>query len=319
MQIFLFLISGFRKTFRYWNVIILLTVIQLLFSWFFALPMIEAFDQQWSSSLLPSQMADHGMMPSLAVSELFINVSQQMSNHYSSGLFIAVGLFYLIVCMFVLAGSLPLYSGLDLKFNWERFLSDGARLFRPFLGLAVISVLFFVLADLISASVNEVVHQSMADSNDEASMFIIGVLFNTLLRYFLFSMVVMIFMQAKICSASEQLRNVIYVIRRAVSFVIKHLLSVLSLFLLVALLEFLIVMLDVSIWHYMLAESSFVVQLVWLVFSTMLLVTIKLLYFASQSQLYNETKRIENDASSIKEFGRSDSSYTTSSRLEEGL
>lgn len=303
--------------FRYWNVIVLFVLVQLLFGWLFSQPLVVEMNSQWSHSLLPAEAGEHGILAASLWDELLIAISGGMDLYFSPFFLGGMALLYILVSMFLLAGTLPLYSGLDLKFNWERFLSDGARLFQPFLGLAVISVLLFVAADFASDSVRTLIQDSLADSNDEASKFISGVLFTGLLRFLLFSLVILLFQYAKIISASEQLRSVFYLLKNALSFFSRHFLLVLALFALVGVLELLFILLDTAVWHFMIPEESIVIRLIWLIASSSTFVFLKLLYFATQTMAYKEIKRTEYEANSVQEVSRSESSYPRSGRLNE--
>jgi len=295
------------RVLRYWNVILLLTIVQLAIGWIMSLPMAHSFGEAWNFSLLPSQMQEQGFSATLAYQEVLTGAIVQQGNFYSVTMISILALLYLACVIFIIAGTLPLYGGLDLKFNWERFLSDGARFFRPFLLLAIISLLFFWLADVITTSITDLVNDSLAESNDEATIFFSGLIFTNVLRFIVFSLMVMIFQYAKIAGAVEQLRNILYLLRRSAGFISKHLLQVLAVFAIITILDVLVHLLDKAIWYYMTPGDSLLIQSIWLIISTALLVFIKLVFFGAQVQLYGETRRRETESSSIKEVRRQNS------------
>jgi hypothetical protein len=244
---------------------------------------------------------------SVVQDELLIASESSMEVIYRQPYFIVSGLGYLFVSMFILAGLLPLYAGLDLKFNWDRFWSDAARFIKPFIGLAIISVAFFALADLLSSITRSFVIESLANSNDEPVIFVSTILFTHALRFILFALVVMIFQYAKIISATEQLRNVIYLIRHAFSFVGRFFLKAIILYAILSALEFGVLILDISVWHYMLPKTDMWIQLLWIITATLLFVIVKFCFFACQSLFYEETRRVESESGSIR---LGDSSYS---------
>jgi hypothetical protein len=305
--IILTVVSGIGKVLRYWQAILLLAVVQLFAAWILANPLTSTIHDTWDHSMIVDSVTAGNMPLSVVQDELLISSDSSMEIIYHRTLFIVTGLGYLFVSMFILAGLLPLYAGLDLKFNWDRFWSDAARFYKPFIGLAIISIAFYAAADFISNTTRSFVIDSLANSNDEAIVFIATVLFTHALRFILFALVVMIFQYAKIISATEQLRNVIYLIRRAFSFVGKFFLKIIILYAILSVLEFGVLLLDISVWHYMLAKTDMWIQLLWIVVATLLFVVVKFSFFACQSILYEETRRVESESGSIR---LGDSSYS---------
>ena len=305
MQLLVTVISGFIKVWRYWQVLLILVVVQLFAAWLISVPMGETMQEQWDYSLIGEQLSESGILQSTVYEEFIIGNAGQMQNIYNKEIMIVYGVLLAIFSVFVLAGALPLYCGLDLKFHWDRLWSDSARFFKAFLGLSIISAIFLWLVHLLSNTINDLVANAIVNNNDELTVFITGTLFTNGLRFLLFSLIVMVFQYAKIASASEQLRNLIYLVTRAFSFVGRHFLKVLILFVMINILDIGMNLLDHAVWHYWIADSDIIVQWIWIIFVTIVLVSIKLSYFSSQLILYVETRRKESETGGVRISGGS--------------
>lgn len=303
MSIIINFLSGVAKVLRYWQVIVLMVIAQLFAGWLLASPLSLSMHNSWDHSLINGAVAQNQVLTSTVVDELLIKNSDQMESIYKLPMMLVGGGGYLLFSIFLLAGAMPLYSGLDLKFNWDRFWSDAARYFRPFVGLAAIAFILFFGADYLANGVKNVVASSTAGSNDEASLFVSNVILVDGLRYFLFALIMLVFQYAKIVSAAEQLRNIIYLIRRSFSFVIKHFFKVILLFSVICLVDMGISALDMAVWQYMIADMGIGVQWFWLIFSTFLFGVIKFTYLAAQMVNFLDIKRRVSESRGIKGSG----------------
>lgn len=292
--------KGLAKVFRYWQIVALLAIIQIFAAWLLAAPLVTAVHQQWDHSLIGSQLGLVAGMKVMVYDELLIGHSADLNGFYSTAFMFVVALGYILFNIWVVAGALRLYSGLDLKFNWDRFWSDASRFFRPFVGLAIIAAAMYFIVDTISVGVNNLVADSLRNSNDETANFLTGVVFTGGLRFLLFYFVLMVFDYAKAISAAEQLRNVIYVMRSTISFVARNFLKVLALFAILGLLEFGIASLDVAAWQYFLADAGQELRWGWLILITLLLSAVKLGFLSCQLVYYVETRRRESESGGIR-------------------
>ena len=296
MLILITLVKGLAKAFRNWQAIAMLAVIQLLLAWLLAVPMTSELHNRWDHSMLPA--ADATVLPqaeTIAWDEILIAQGSGLSAVYNSLVMPVAGVAYILFTALVLAGVLPLFSGLDLKFNWDRFWSNASRYFRPFVGLALIAALLFWAADAAGILLNDLVNDALAGNDDEASVFITGVLVTGSFRFLLFAMIVMIFQYAKAVASTEGLRNIIYLTRKAVSFVSRHFVTALLLFSLLGAIELGILALDTAVWHFALPGADPAFSWFWLVVVTVLLAGIKLGFYASQVLLYVEISRRTNE------------------------
>lgn len=256
MTILINFVSGLAKVLRYWQVIVLMVLVQIFAGWLLASPLSLSMHSQWDHSLMSIQVQENPNINSALIDELLIQDSSQMEPIYKLPMMLVGGGGYLLFSIFLLAGALPLYSGLDLKFNWDRFWMDAARYFRPFIGLALIAFVLFLGVDYLANGVKDLVAKATAGSNDEASLFVSNVILVDGLRYFLFALVVLVFQYAKIVSASEQLRNIIYLVRQSFTFVIRNFFNVILLFIIISIVDFGICALDLAVWHYMIPDAG---------------------------------------------------------------
>lgn len=308
MFLLISIVSGIAKVFRYWQVVFLFVLVQLFFAWIFAVPLNSALHEAWDHSLIGSQAAADSSLQRVAWDELIAGDAASLGAVYSFSYMVLLGFGYLVVSVLFVGGALPLYGGFDLKFNWERFWGNASKYFRPFVGLAIIAALLFLVANLASTLVDDMLADAMVDSNDEPSIFITNVLVTGGFRFLFFSLIVMIFQYAKVIAATEHLRNVVYLTMKAFSFVTRNFLRVLVLFLLLALLEFGINALDVGVWFFLLAGQDTWVLTAWLVFITTLLIIVKLSFLSCQLTFYCEMRRRVEETGAIR-IG--DSNYTT--------
>jgi len=289
------LLKGLVKTLRNWQVIAVLVLVQLIGAWLMAMPLTSEFHRAWDHSLLAEDGAERPELASAAVDEVLIERHEFLGAMYSRTFIAMSGLAYVLFSILMLAGALPLYSGLDLKFSWDRFWANASRYFRPFVGLAVIAAVAFLAAGATADLFEGAVKDALIGNNDEASVFITGVLVTGAFRFIIFSLVVMVFQYAKVIAAAEGLRNIIYLIRRAVVFVLRNFVVALVLFSLLGAIEVGIVALDSAVWNFVLQDAESAVSLTWLVLMTAMLITVKLSFFSSQLLLFDEISRRASD------------------------
>ena len=289
------LLKGFVKTLRNWQVIAVLVLVQLIGAWLMAMPLTSEFHRAWDHSLLAEDSAARPELAGAALDEVLIERHEFLGAMYSPTFIAMSGLAYVLFSLMVLAGALPLYSGLDLKFSWDRFWANASRYFRPFVGLAIIAAVAFWAAAAAADLFEGAVKDALIGNNDEASVFITGVLVTGAFRFIIFSLVMMIFQYAKVIAAAEGLRNIIYLTRRAVVFVLRNFVVALVLFSLLGAIEVGIVALDSAVWHFVMPGAGNAVSLTWLVLMTAMLITVKLSFFSSQLLLFDEISRRASD------------------------
>ncbi|HUX07061.1 MAG TPA: hypothetical protein VMX35_07065 [Acidobacteriota bacterium] len=285
------LLKGLAKALRYWQPIAFLVLVQLVLAWLVASPLTMEMHRAWDHSTIAHDPEILPAMQGIAMDELMLAGQERFESLYNP-LFMAIaGVIYVLFSMLVLAGVLPLYAGLDLKFNWERFWGNASRYFRPFIGLAVLAALLFWAADLASELVDAFVKDALAGSDDEFSVFVTGTLAVGAFRFLLFSLIVLVFQYAKVIAAAEGLRNIIYLTRKAFGFVSRFFVVAVILFSLLGLIEFGIVALDAAVWNYALPGADSLFGWGWLVLVMLLLSAVKLSFFSSQVLLYTEISR----------------------------
>ena len=285
------LLKGLAKALRYWQPIALLVLLQLVLAWLMASPLASEMHRAWDHSTISDDLERLPAMQGIAVDELMLAGQSRYEANYNP-LFMAIAGVIIILCsMLVLAGVLPLYSGLDLKFNWDRFWLNASRYFRPFIGLAILAALLFWAADLASELVDALVDDALAGSDDEFTLFVTGTLVTGAFRFLLFSLIVLVFQYAQVIAAAEGLRNIIYLTRKAFGFVSRFFVVALVLFSLLGMIEFGIVALDAAVWHYLLPGAESLFGWGWIVLVMILLTAVKLSFFSSQVLLYTEISR----------------------------
>jgi hypothetical protein len=285
------LLKGMGKAFRYWQPVVLLVLVQLALAWIIAWPLASEMHARWDHSTISQNLDTLPAMRGMVLDELLSAKRESLAPVYTPLFMSLAGIVYLLLSMLVLAGLLPLYSGLDLKFNWDRFWVNASRYFRPFIGLAIIATLLFWAADMASELVNSMVNDALASTNDEFSVFVTGVLVTGAFRFLLFSLIVLVFQYAKVIAAAEGLRNIIYLVRRAFWFVSRYFVIAVVVFSLLGLIEFSVIAIDAAVWHYLLPGVEDFVCWFWVALVSFVLIALKLSFFSSQLLLYMEVSR----------------------------
>jgi hypothetical protein len=289
------LLQGLAKAFRYWQPILLLVVVQLLLAWMMAWPLAVEMHARWDHSTITENLDKLPAMRGMVLDELLSAEKESLDRNLSPLFTSLTGVVYILFSMLALAGILPLYVGLDLKFNWDRFWVNASRYFRPFIGLAIIAALLFWAADLASGVLNTLVNEALAGSDDEFSIFVTGVVVTAGFRFLMFALIVLVFQYAKVIAAAEGLRNIIYLVRKGLWFVSRHFVIALMLFSLLGLIEFGVTALDAAVWYYVLPGADGIVGWIWLALVSFLLVGVKLSFFSSQLLYYVEATRRASD------------------------
>jgi hypothetical protein len=296
---FLFaLVKGIEKVVRNWQVIVLLLIVQITLACLLAAPMGATLHKQWDHSMIGRQLATDGMDPGLYRS-IWDETKAIHGGHlgvtYDSLLMWLAGILYVIVCILIIAGALPLYTGLDLKFTWDRFWVNASRYFRSYVGLAILAGILFFAADFAALTVDSLIAEAGANSDDEPMVFLTGVVLTGGFRFLLFGLIVLVFQYAKVVAAAESLRNIIYLVRKAFSFVSRHFLTAVLLFICLGLIDLGINALDTAVWYYLMPGLEIWIQWSWLIAVTALLVIVKLSMLSCQLQLFVEIRRRSGD------------------------
>lgn len=298
MTVVVSLLNGLEKVLRNWQVVILLVVVQLTAAVLMSSPLAVLVHQQWDHSLVGEhaglQDADPGFERTVWEENLVSRIFLLRGIYGGFQLWVAA-LVYIAISLLILAGVLPLYTGLDLKFSWERFWTNASRYFRSFLGLALIAALLFWAADFASVTLDAFIADAVAGSDDEPMVFLTSVVITGGFRFIVFGLIVLVFQYAKAIAASEGLRNIFYLTRKAFTFVSRYFFGAALLFVILSLLELGINALDVAVWYYVLPGSEFWVHMTWLAAVTVLLVIIKLAFLAGAMKFFDETQRRTDD------------------------
>lgn len=302
MNLIFSLVAGFAKVLRGWQAAALLALLQLVLAFLLSSPMAAEMHGRWDSSLVDENLASRPQLQSTVWEEALPAGRELSGTLLSRPYLFAFAVIYIVLNILVLAGVVPLYTGLDLKFTWDRFWVNASRYFRVYIGLAVLAALLFWAADLSIGLFEDVVEEALAASDDEPMIFVTRLLVSGGLRLFVFSLIVLVFQYAKVISAAEEIRNVIYLVRRAFFFISRYFVSVFLLFAILSLLDLGLAAADVAIWYFALPDLAPPLHWAWLIGSTLLMVTIKLSFYACQLLLFVETLRRADDKGRISSY-----------------
>lgn len=83
MQTFFNFFIGIAKVLRYWQVVLLIVILQLFAGWLLAYPLTSSMHATWDHSLMGEHVARGDFLPSVAVGELLTQTSGEMTAQYN--------------------------------------------------------------------------------------------------------------------------------------------------------------------------------------------------------------------------------------------
>lgn len=251
MKVFINFIKGFTKTRKTARMILLLLLINLVFSLILAFPLYHALKDSFGESLVGERMAEgfdylwweefrdeakgleKTFTPSIIGKGAILNNLEgllMMRFLRLPPVVLFVGLLYILLHTFLAGGILSIYNKEDVEFSsGEFFKGSGGHFFR-FLLLMLLSWLFFILFPfVIFGMLGSVLENVRENAFSEVLPFYLGLLFNIIVL-FLFLFIQMVFDYGRIKIVVEESRNVLRATLGAFGFVFRNLGSTLGLF-----------------------------------------------------------------------------------------
>lgn len=313
MKVITNLTRGFKATGRSQKMILLLFIINLLFSLLLAIPMYnslkdsfgyseagdrmaEGFDYLWWEEFRDqSRGLETTFTPSIIGKGAILNNLEGLARMRFLSLppiILIAGVLYIILHTFLAGGILSIFKEKTLKFTMEKFFRGAGKYFFPFILLTLSSwIFFYAVVTIFGSGFNFIVRDVSRNSLSEIPPFYLGLLFNVILL-FLFFFIQMVFDYARIKIVLEDHSNIFKTALNALSFVLKHPLSTLGLYYLIFFISFVVSVLYIlfkeiipqSTWPGVLIafflQQLFIFAIIWL----------RCCLYSSQMELYRYSK-----------------------------
>ncbi len=250
--------KGFRITGKAMKLVILLFMINLLFSLLLAIPMYNSLKDSFGQSEAGSRMAkgfdyiwwqefrdeaeglETTFSPSVIGKGAILNNLEsliQMRFFSLPPILIAFGLFYIILHVFLAGGILTILNQDVPKFSMKEFARGAGSHFFRFFVLMLFSWVFIIsISVFLRDAFSSVLTNITSDSLSEVTPFYIRLAFSAL-TFVLLLFIQMVFDYARIKIVLDESRNVLKSALEALAFVLRHPFSTFGLFYLILLIQ----------------------------------------------------------------------------------
>ena len=305
--------KGFRITGKAWKLVILLFMINLLFSLLLAIPMYNSLKDSFGQSEAGSRMAkgfdyiwwqefrdeakglETTFSPSIIGKGAILNNLEsliQMRFFSSSPTLIAFGLFYIILHVFLAGGILTILNQDVPKFSMKEFARGAGSHFFRFFVLMLFSWVFIIsIGVFLRDAVSSVLTNITADSLSEVTPFTYMLALSALI-FVLLLFIQMVFDYARIKVVLDESRNVLKSTLEAVAFVFKHPFSTFGLFYLILLIQVAVTVIYILLKE-IIPQSNFPWVLAGFLLQQMFIIAIiwiRCLLYSSQMEFYRFMK-----------------------------
>ncbi len=250
--------KGFKITGKAMKLVLLLFIINLLFSLLLAIPMYNSLKDSFGQSEAGSRMAEgfdyiwwqefrdeaEGLettfSPSVIGKGAILNNLEsliQMRFFSLPPILIAFGLFYIILHVFLAGGILTILNQDVPKFSMKEFARGAGSHFFRFFVLMLFSWVFIIsISVFLRDAFSSVLTNITSDSLSEVTPFYIRLAFSAL-TFVLLLFIQMVFDYARIKIVLDESRNVLKSALEALAFVLRHPFSTFGLFYLILLIQ----------------------------------------------------------------------------------
>ena len=250
MSVFFNLSKGFKTVRSSWKTVVLLFIFNFLFTLVLAVPLYktlrdsigrsevglrlsEGFDYLWWEEFRDqSRGAETTFSPSIfgkgAVLDNYVNVIDLQALDLPD-VILFLGFLYILFHTFLSGGILTIFKQDNSCFSLKVFFSGAGHLFFRFFFIVLFSWIFFWSIFLLRGFFFSVVDRVSETARSEILPFILGLVFS-IVTYFLFLFIQMVFDYARIRTVLTESRNILNSILEALRFVFRHLGATLGLF-----------------------------------------------------------------------------------------
>jgi len=246
--------EGFKTTGKATQMVVLLFLINFVFSLILAVPMYQSLKESIGQSRVGERMAEgfdylwwqefwdeskgleKTFTPSIIGKGALINNLEalvQMRFLGAPPVILITGLFYIILHVFLAGGILSIFNQDTPKFTMKVFFQGAGAYFLRFLLLMLVSWVFFLtIGVFLNKGLDSILDNFSENAVSEVAPFYLGLLFNAIV-FFLLLFIQMVFDYARIKIVAEERKNILKSSSEAFGFVFRHLGSTLGLYYLI--------------------------------------------------------------------------------------
>ncbi len=273
---------GLRTVGRFWQILLLLFVINLAAALLLSMPLRGFMYETVGHRIAADEIAFN--MNFEYITDLLINYSDAFGSIYSSPFILTAIALYLLIGAFLAGGVLGTFNSAD-KFSFRSFFGYSGTYFWAFFRLLLIALLFFVVIVLIYMGIGKGFSALMKDSPNEPLVFALFVIRQAIFL-FLFFLVTMVFDYAKIRTVVKSERSMWRVALGSFSFVFRHLGKTLGLYYLVGIVGVALFAIYFSLGHYLIPATIVIGLFVLQQLYSAARMGIRMLFYSSQLELY---------------------------------
>jgi len=313
MKVFINFFKGFNNTGKVTRMLILLLVINFVFSLILAVPMYHSLKDSFGNSLVGERMAkgfdylwweeyrdearglETTFTPSIIGKGAILNNLEgliQLRVFDLPPVVLIFGILYIILHTFLAGGILSIFRKGEFKFSMKAFFKGaGSHFFRFFLLMLFSGVFFLIIGQGVKMGFDSILESVQDSAFSEITPFYLGLVFSAVL-FFLFLFVQMVFDYGRIKIILEDSPNVLESTAGAFGFVFRHLGSTLGLFYLLFLVQILFTLFYILI-QGIIPQSSFLGVALAFLFQQIFifgLIGIRCWLYSSQMELYRYLK-----------------------------
>lgn len=313
MKVIINFLKGFTATKKVLGMVLLLFIINLLFSLIASVPMYHSLKNSLGDSVVGEKMAqgfdylwwqefrdqaeglEQTFIPSIIGKGAILNNLQALVSfrflRLPPALLILV-LLYILLHTFLAGGILSVFMKETPRFCIKDFFKGAGAYFSRFFLLMIISWLFFwIIGRFLSGGLHSILQNIRQNAFSEVTPFYIGLLFNAIILFFIF-FIHMAFDYARIHVVVEESRNVTRSTWKALGFVFKNLGSTLGLYYLLILINTALTVITILIKGWVPQSAWFGVITVFFIQQIFMfaLIGLRCWLYSSQLELYRYLK-----------------------------
>ncbi len=250
MKVFINFVKGFHTSRKYFRMVIMLLVFNLLFSLILAVPMYTSLEESigrseagdrivkgndyiwWEEFRDQSRGLETTFTPSIlgkgAVLDNFVHLIHFGETNLPR-IILVFGALYILLHTFLSGGIISVLAGETSIFSIKGFFSGAGKLASRFFLLMILSWIFFFLVIVLKNFFSTIAESVTSTAISEVFPFYLSLIFSILV-YALFLFFQMVFDYARIKTALEDSQNVMLTIKDAFIFVFKNFGTTMGLF-----------------------------------------------------------------------------------------
>ncbi len=312
MKAFINFVKGFHTSRKYFRMVILLLVFNLLFSLILAVPMYTSLEESIGGSEVGDRMVkefdyiwweefrdqsrgiEKTFSPSILGKGAVLDNFVHLLHFGKTGLprvILVFGAFYMLLHTFLSGGIISVFAGDSSAFSIRGFFSGAGKLAPRFFLLMILSLIFFFFVIVLKDFFSTITDRVSSTAISEIFPFYLSLIFSIFV-YVVFLFFQMVFDYARIKTALEDSQNVLLTIWDAFVFVFKNIGSTMGLFYLLLLTNLALTFVFIILKEIIPQSSAVCVAVVFVIQQAFIcsLIWIRCWLYSSQLELYKYLK-----------------------------